>query len=115
MPVTMPQKQRDDLLNSVRTPTPLRANLNVNFVHNAGQLLRLAIARSGLNHDQAQVALGVRHKSELSEMLDGKRKLWVHQLLRPEAQVIWKELIFVAAQSIPGMTVERVVRLVETA
>jgi hypothetical protein len=36
--------------------------------------------------------------------------LWMHQLLRPEAAAIWRELIFVAAQSIPGMTVERVVR-----
>jgi hypothetical protein len=48
-------------------------------------------------------------------MLAGKEKLWMHQFLRPEAQTIWKELIFIAAQSIPGMTVERVVRLVESA
>jgi hypothetical protein len=111
----MHSTRREALLNSVRSPEPIKANLDVNFVHTSGRLLRLAVARTGLSHKEAMDALGVEHKSEFSEMLDGKRKLWMHQLLRPEAQPIWKELIFVAAQSIPGMTVERVVRLVEHA
>lgn len=113
MPVTMHQTRRDVLLNSVRTGEPMKAKLDVNEVHTAGRLLRLAIARAGMSHKEAMDALGVEHKSEFSQMLDGTRKLWVHQLLREEAKPIWKELIFVAAASIEGMTVRRVVELVE--
>jgi len=92
-----------------------KAKPDLKFLHTSSQLLRKAVARTGLSNKEAMAALGVDHESQFCEMLDGKQKLWVHQLLRPEAQAIWKELIFVAAQSIPGMTVERIVRLVESA
>lgn len=113
MPVTMHPTRRDDLLKRVDRPSPARAHL-LNDVE-AGKLLRLAIMRAGLSQKEAQDALGVEDKGQFSRMLDGKETLGVHRFLRPEAEAIWKELIFVAAASIEGMTVERVVRLVESA
>ena len=114
MPVTMHQTRREALLKQIDRPSPAKADL-LNKVEIASKLLRLAIARAGLNQDQAMDALGISDKGQFSRMLDGKEKLWMHQFLRPEAQPIWKEVIFLAAQSIPGMTVERIVRLVEHA
>lgn len=115
MPQTMPQSRRVDLLNTLEKPRMARAKLNLNFIENGGRLVRLAYHRAGLSQKEAMAALGIDDPGQFNRMLDGKEKLWMHQLLRPEAQAIWKELIFVAAQSIPGMTVERVVRLVESA
>lgn len=112
MPVTMHQTRRDALLNSVRSAEPAKAKLDVNEVHNAGQLLRKAIACAGLSHKEAMDALGVEHKSEFSEMLDGKRKLWMHQLLREEARPIWRELMALTARQ-AGYAVERVIRWTE--
>src|SRR5689334_18836471 len=114
MPVTMHQTRRDALLNSVRSPEPVRAKLDVNEVHSASRLLRLAIARTGMSHKEAMDALGIEHKSEFSQMLDGTRKIWVHQMLRPEAAAIWKELLIIAACE-AGCEVERVIRIKETA
>lgn len=92
-----------------------KAKPDLNFLQRSSQLLRKAVARTGLSQKEAMAALGVDHESQFCEMLDGKQKLWMHQLLRPEAAAIWTELVFVAAQSTPRMTVERIVRLVETA
>jgi hypothetical protein len=72
--------------------SPRRAAL-LNEVRNASQLLRRAIERTGMTQAEAQVALGFAHKSDLSEALDGIRKLWSHQLLRPEAAAIRRELL----------------------
>lgn len=112
---SMVQSRRSLLLNSLPKPRMVKAKPDLNFLQNGSQLLRTAVARTGLSNKEAMAALGVDHESQFCEMLDGKQKLWMHQLLRPEAQIIWKELIFLAAQAIPGMTVERVVRLVESA
>lgn len=113
MPATMTQQRRDDLLKRVEQLSPARVT-GLNDVE-TGRLLRLAIMRAGLSQKEAQDALGVEDKGQFSRMLDGKETLGVHRFLRAEARPIWREVIFIAAQSIPGMTVERVVRLVESA
>ena len=110
----MHSTRRDALLNTVRKPAPAEAKLDVNEVHTIGKLLRLAIARTGMSHKEAMDALGVEHKSEFSEMLDGKRKLWVHQLLRPEAAEIWRELVMVRARQ-SGFVIRRVIEWEESA
>lgn len=115
MSVTMHQTRRDALLNSVRSPEPIKAKVDENFVHNASRLLRKAIGKTGMSHDEAMDALGFVHKGEFSEALDGKRKIWLHQLLRREAVAIRRELLILSEVEQGTGTVERVVRLTETA
>jgi len=115
MAAIMPATRRLDLLQRMEKPRPAKAKLDLNFIESGGHLLRMAYHRAGLSQKEAMAALGVDDPAQFNRMLAGKEKLWMHQFLRPEAQAIWKELIFIAAQSIPGMTVERVVRLVESA
>lgn len=100
--------------NSFPKPRMVKAKLDLNFVQNGGRMLRQAIARSGMSQKEAMAALGVEHAGQFSEMLDGKQKLWVHTLLRPEAQGIWKELLVIAAQE-AGCEVERVIKIRESA
>lgn len=114
MPQSIPQVTVVDPRNRFPKPRMAQAKLDLNFVQNAGRLLRMAIARSGLSQKEAMTALGVEHAGQFSEMLDGKQKLWVHALLRPEAQGIWKELIVLAAQEC-GCEVERVIKIRESA
>jgi hypothetical protein len=111
---SLSQSERLDHLKRVDRPSPAKATL-LNGVETSGQLLRLAIMRAGLSQKEAQDALGVDDKGQFSRMLDGKEGLSVHRLLRPGAELIWKELIFLTAAAIPGMSVERIVRLVESA
>jgi hypothetical protein len=115
MSVSIHPTRRADLLKGIEHAPMVKAKLDLNFIENGGRLVRLAYHRAGLTQKEAMVALGVDDPGQFHRMLEGKEKLWMHQLLRPEAAAIWRELIFVAAQSIPGMTVERVVRLVESA
>lgn len=115
MPAIMHSTRRDALLNSVRRPDPVKAKVDENFVYNASRLLRQAISDAGLSHDEAMDALGFKHKGEFSEALDGKRKLWLHQLLRKEAKPIRRELLILAEIEEGTAKVERVVRLTETA
>lgn len=115
MPNSMHSTRREALLNSIEKPRMLRAKLDLNFIENGGKLVRLAYHRAGLSQKEAMAALGIDDPGQFNRMLDGKEKLWMHQLLQPSAHAIWKELIFIAAQSIPGMTVERIVRMVESA
>jgi predicted XRE-type DNA-binding protein len=112
MATSMTESRRDALLNSVPKPTMARAKPDLNFIQNASRMLRLAIARTGLSQKEAMAALGVEHASQFSEMLDGKQKLWVHALLRPEAHAIWQELIVIAAEEC-GCEVERTIRIRE--
>ena len=114
MPATIAQAHRANLLNSVPRPRMAKAKADLNFLQNAARLLRLAIARTGLSQKEAMAALGVEHASQFSEMLDGKQKLWMHQLLTAEAAPIWRELIVLAALE-AGCEVERVVRIRESA
>lgn len=104
--------RRDALLNSVPKHAVPQAKADLNFVQSASRMLRLAIARTGLSQKEAMAALGVEHASQFSEMLDGKQKLWVHALLRPEAEPIWRELIVIAAEEC-GCEVERTIRIRE--
>jgi hypothetical protein len=115
MSLSMHATRRADLLQRIERARPAKAKLNLNFLENGGRLLRLAYHRAGLSQKEAMAALGIDDPAQFNRMLAGKEKLWMHQFLRPEAEAIWKELIFVAAQSIPGMSVERIVRLVERA
>jgi hypothetical protein len=115
MSAMMHPTRRDALLQSLEKPHMVKAKLDLNFLESGGKLVRLAYQRAGMSQKEAMAALGIDDPAQFNRMLAGKEKLWMHQFLRPEAQTIWKELIFIAAQSIPGMTVERVVRLVESA
>lgn len=114
MAASLPEPSPARPRNTFPKPRMARAKLDLNFVQHASKLLRLAIARSGLSHKEAMVALGVEHAGQFSEMLDGKQKLWVHALLRPEARGIWLELIVLTANE-SGCSVERVVRISESA
>lgn len=114
MSAMMQPSRRDDLLNRIQKPRMAKAKPDLNFLQNASRLLRQAIADSGLSHKQAMAALGVEHESQFSEMLDGKQKLWMHQLLRDEARPIWRELMAITARQ-AGYAVERVIRWTETA
>jgi hypothetical protein len=114
MPATLPVPFSGDPRNSFPKPRMAKAKLDLNFVQNGGKLLRVAIARSGLSQKEAMGALGITHAGRFSEMLDGKQKLWMHQLLRPEAAAIWKELLVLAASAC-GCEVERIVRIKESA
>jgi hypothetical protein len=111
---SLPQGRRADLLNTLPKPRMVKAKPDLNFLQNGGRLLRLAIARSGLSQKEAMAALGIDHESQFSEMLGGKQKIWMHQMLRPEAAAIWKELLVIAACE-AGCEVERIVRIKETA
>lgn len=113
MPQTMPQADRTAQLNSVRKASPAKANLTENCVRIAGQLLRRAIEHTGMTYEDAQHALGFAHKGDFSEALDGKRKLWAHQLLRPEARRIRKELLILSALEDGDCEVERTIRIKE--
>lgn len=113
--VTLFQSGRDALLNRVHRAAPAKANLDVNEVHNAARLLRAAIARTGMNQDEAMRALGFKHKGEFSEALDGVRKLWAHQLLRKEARAIRKQLLVVSMLEEGACEVEHIVRMKEGA
>lgn len=115
MSTSMQPQRRADLLQSIEKPRMARAKVNLNFIENGGRLVRLAYHRAGLSQKEAMAALGIEDPAQFNRMLDGKEKLWMHQFLRPEAEPIWKELVFIVAQSIPGMSVERIVRLVESA
>lgn len=111
--------RRDLLLNDVPRPTAAKAKPVLNSVQHEdalreiGQLLRFAIMRAGLTQQQAMDALGIEHKSQFSEMLDGKQKLWLHQLMRAEARPIWKELLVIVVERAGECEVERVIRIKE--
>jgi hypothetical protein len=111
---SLPQGRRDALLNGIEKPKMARAKLNLNFIENGGRLVRLAYHRAGLSQKEAMAALGVDDPGQFNRMVDGKEKLWLYLLLRPEAAAIWKELLVIAACE-AGCEVERVVRIKESA
>lgn len=115
MPGSLPQANAQTLLNNVRKPVPAKANLDENDVRTSARLLRKAIERTGMTQDQAMEALGFRHKGDFSEALDGIRKLWAHQLLRPKAASIRKQLLILSALADGSCEVESVIRIRERA
>lgn len=111
MSASLPQSDRAGLLKGVDRPSPAKASL-LNDVEMGGQMLRLAIMRTGLSQEQAQDALGVKDKGQFSRMLDGKETLGVHRFLRPKARAIWLEIIYLTANTC-GCEVERTIRIRE--
>lgn len=91
-----------------------KAKVDLQFLENACRLLKTAVSRTGMTITEAMDALGIKDQSQYNRMLEGKEKLWMHQLLRPEAKRIRREIWVLDAQEC-GCTVERVVRIVETA
>lgn len=113
MPQSLPQVDRVARLNRVPKATPAKANVPENEVHSSARLLRQAIDLTGMNQDEAMTALGFTHKGQFSEALDGKRKLWAHQLLR--ASAICAQLLILKLQRDGTCQVERVIKIKESA
>lgn len=114
---TMTQARRDDLLNRVESLTPAHANLSLHEIEIAAHMLRTAIARTGMNDQEAMHAIGIKDPAQFARMVKGteRERFWIHQLLgREGAKPIRRELWVLDAQAC-GCTVERIVRIKESA
>lgn len=112
MPDSVSQADRENRLHSVERPKPAKAKLTHNGVVRAATLLRLAIARSGIQ----QKTLG-HDRPQVSKKLNGESpdKLWFHEMLDDWPPEVWRELLVLIALEVCGGTfdVERSVTIRE--
>lgn len=112
MNAMMHPTRRDALLNTVGKAQPAAAKLPDNEVVRAANLLKLAIARSGIQSK----ALG-DDKAQTSKKVSGvtDHKLWFHEMLATWPPEVWCELLpLIALEVCPGrFTVERTIAIKE--
>lgn len=109
---SMHPSRRVNLLNTVGRPEPAKAKLSDNGVVRAANLVKLAIARSGVQSK----ALG-DDKAQTSKKLSGvtDHKLWFHEMVADWPVEVWRELIPLLALEVCGefYEVERAVTIKE--
>lgn len=109
--------RRAHLLQSVESPKPLKAKVPLQDLEReeGARLLRKAIANAGLTAKEAAYLCSVGDASQFNRMLDGIEKFPVHLLLRHSARPILHELLILSAVEQGTATVERIVRIQESA
>jgi hypothetical protein len=114
MSQSMKQERLAGLLNTVAKPQPAKAKLDDNAVVRASNLLKLAVARSGvqfktLSDDRAQTSKKISGTDD--------HKLWFHEMIAEWPAEVWRELLpLIALEVCPGkFEVERAVTIKEKA
>jgi hypothetical protein len=107
--------RRAHLLQGIEKPRPLKAKLDLEELEHGGRLIRQAIVNAGLSSKEASYLCSIADASQFNRMLDGIEKFPVHLLLRVSARPILHELLILAAVEQGTATVERVVRIKESA
>jgi len=112
MSVSLPAPRCADLLQSLERPHCAKAKLDLNQVEKAAALLRAAIRRSG----HLEKVCG-NDAGQLSRKLDGKEKLWFHEMVATWPPDVWCELLVVLANTVCAghFSVERSVVIREIA
>lgn len=112
---SLPNDERMRRLNSVERPKAIDVKPSLNDVETAARLIRKAIGRTGMSHDEIAAALGVKDKGQATRLIEGvhKERLWLHLLLRKQAYPILRELFTAVMLENGEAEVERIVRIKE--
>jgi len=113
MSPTITADRRADLLDSLERPKCAKAKPDLKELEKAAQILKAAIDRSGYLQKQC----GNHGEAQIARQIDGKEKLWFHEMVATWPPEVWRELLIVLAQTVcqGRFTVERTLVIREIA